>query len=119
MIIRNVTKDVRLCVRALVANTFWKRSAGMMLRPGWDELDGLLLTPCGSIHTLLMRMPIDVCFVDGRSKVVDVMAGLGPWRMAVGKRGSCSTLELPAGTLQRTGTEPGDELSFHPSIGHP
>ena len=112
LVVRNVTKDLVLCFRGFVAETIWKRSAGMMFRRSWGEIDGLLLRPCSSIHTFWMWMPIDVCFVDDRSMVVEAIPRLSPRSVAVGKRGAFATLELPAGTLERTGTGAGDRLSF-------
>ncbi|MEI7880862.1 MAG: DUF192 domain-containing protein, partial [bacterium] len=48
----------------MVADTFWKRSIGLMGKPGLKAGQGLLLSPCGSIHTCFMRFPIDIIFLD-------------------------------------------------------
>ena len=109
--IRNVTKNTMLCERASLADNFWKRAVGLMFRRTcWEDFDGLLLSPCGSIHTFGMRMEIDVCFLDREQRVLKVHVRLRPWRSAHGGRDSCATLELPAGTLERTGTSAGDHL---------
>ena len=108
--IRNLTNDKLLCERACLADNFYKRAKGLMFRRGWDGFDGLLLSPCGSIHTFCMRMKIDVCFLDAEQKIMKALASLGPWRSAHGGRESRATLELPAGTLERTGTRTGDRL---------
>jgi uncharacterized membrane protein (UPF0127 family) len=61
-----------------------------------------------------MRFPIDAVFVgrpdrDGTRRVVAVRAGLRPWRGLVPYvRGAAAVLELPAGTVERTGTVVGD-----------
>jgi len=62
--IRNLTKNTMLCEEASVADSFWKRAKGLMFQKGWEDFDGLLLSPCRSIHTFGMRMEIDVCFLD-------------------------------------------------------
>jgi uncharacterized membrane protein (UPF0127 family) len=108
--IRNVTKNSMLCERASVADSFLTRARGLMFRKTWEGFDGLLLSPCGSIHTFGMRMEIDVCFLDREEKILKALAFLRPWRSAHGGRGSYATLELPAGTLERTGTNTGDRL---------
>ena len=112
LLVRNITKETVLCVRGFVAETIWERSAGMMFRRKWGKMDGLLLRPCSSIHTFWMWMPIDVCFLDGCSRILRVVSTLAPWRVALGKRGTFATLELPSGTLERTGTVSGDQLIF-------
>lgn len=110
MIIRNVTRNRVLCARGREADTFLLRAKGLMFTRDWAGFDGLLLDPCGSIHTFCMRMAIDVCFLDKAWIVRKGRGDLGPWRVASGGRGCHSTLELPAGTLKETGTMPGDRL---------
>ena len=108
--IRNLTKNIMLCEEALVADGFWKRAKGLMFQKGWEDFDGLLLSPCRSIHTFGMRMEIDVCFLDPEHRIVKSLGFLGRWRSAQGGRHGHATLELPAGTLARTGTGTGDRL---------
>jgi uncharacterized membrane protein (UPF0127 family) len=108
--IRNLTKNIMLCEKASVADSFWKRAKGLMFRKGWENFDGLLLSPCRSIHTFGMRMEIDVCFLDPGHRIMKSLDRLGPWRSAQGGRRSHATLELPEGTLARTGTGTGDRL---------
>jgi len=108
--IRNLTKNTMLCEEASVADSFWKRAKGLMFQKGWEDFDGLLLSPCRSIHTFGMRMEIDVCFLDPEYTIMKSLEVLGPWRSAQGGRHSHATLELPAGTLARTGTGAGDRL---------
>lgn len=115
--IRNLTKESQLCERASLADSFWKRAKGLMFRTGWEDFDGLLLSPCRSIHTFGMWMAIDVCFLDPEHRVMKALDSLGPWRSAHGGRRSHATLELPAGTLERTGTRKGDRLVLE-RVGH-
>ncbi len=99
-----------------MADSFWKRAKGLMFRKGWRGLDGLLLSPCGSIHTLGMRMKIDICFLDNEHRVVKTVGSLGPWRSAHGGRNGHATLELPAGTLEQTRTGAGDLLALDQQV---
>jgi uncharacterized membrane protein (UPF0127 family) len=110
--IRNLTKNTMICEKASVADSFWKRAKGLMFQKGWEDFDGLLLSPCRSIHTFGMRMEIDVCFLDPEHMIMKSLDALGPWRSAQGGRYSHATLELPAGTLARTGTGTGDRLGL-------
>ena len=57
-------------------------------------------------------MAIDVCFISQDYRILNVAAELKPWRIAFGKKGSQTTLELPAGTLEKTNTVAGDQLAF-------
>jgi uncharacterized membrane protein (UPF0127 family) len=59
-----------------------------------------------------MRFPIDVVYVDRSERVVKVSPALKPFRMSAALRTSASVIELPSGTLERTATVPGDQLSI-------
>jgi hypothetical protein len=56
-----------------------------------------------------MKFPIDVAFLNKKRQVVKMRKSMGRWRMAMSLRAH-SVLELPAGTLERTGTAKGDQL---------
>lgn len=58
-----------------------------------------------------MRFPIDVLFLD-REGLILHGGTLPPWKLSPWVRRSTGVLELPAGTLQRTGTEAGDRISL-------
>jgi uncharacterized membrane protein (UPF0127 family) len=108
----NQTRNAMLCDRVRAADGFWRRLKGLLgtrsLHPG----DGLWITPCDSVHTLGMRYPLDVLFVDESGVVVGCCDGLNPNRFSPRFRKASGVLELPAGTLARTGTQPGDQLRF-------
>lgn len=55
----------------------------------------LLLVPCHDVHTVGMRYPIDVAFVDANGTVVKAVRGLEPGRR-VRCRSACMVLERPA-----------------------
>ena len=65
---------------------------------------------------MFMRFPIDCVFLgraapDGGREVVAVRRALPPWRGIVWYvRGAHGTLELPIGTVDRTGTAVGDRV---------
>jgi uncharacterized membrane protein (UPF0127 family) len=82
---------------------------GLLGRSGLEQKEGLLLKPCGSVHTLFMRFPIDVVFLDRDLSVVAVRPELVPWRTARA-RGAKVTLELAAGEAARLGIAPGVRL---------
>lgn len=108
----NETRAVMLSENVKVADTFLARGRGLL---GTDDPGGgLLLRPCGSVHTWFMRYPIDVIFLDGSGVVLRALGSLPPWRMAPSVRGAKAVLELRAGTVKATGTAPGDTIRLHP-----
>ena len=75
----------------------------------FDEADGLWIVPCEAIHTFGMKMPIDSIFLDKHLRVKKLRSALRPGRMAICFSAD-SVLELPAGTIVKSGTAVGDQL---------
>ncbi len=117
MTARNVTRATDLGQRIEVADGLWARFMGLMGRPGLDRGAGLWLTGNG-IHMMFMRFPIDAVFLgkpdaaDARP-VVSVHPGLKAWTGLVPLvRGAAGVLELPVGTIERSGTVVGDLVAL-------
>lgn len=92
------------------ARTPVARLRGLLGQPRLEAGEGLLIEPCNGVHMLFMGYALDVVFLDRQWRVVEVRHELRPWRIAPYVRGAYAALELPAGTLERTGTEAGDVL---------
>ena len=112
MRVRNVDRDAELGTRIGVADGWWSRSRGLLGRDALAPGEGLLLTPCRSIHMYGMRFPLDVAFLDREGTVVETYADLAPGRRTRWHRTARHALELPAGTLAATRTGPGDRLAW-------
>ncbi len=108
--LRNLTKGTVVADKLKVADTFGKRLRGLMGRSELPQGEGLMITPCNSIHTFFMRFPIDVLFIDEYLFVVHIIPSLKPYRLSPLVRTARSVVELPAGTIARSRTEPGDRL---------
>lgn len=91
-----------LAERVAVAESFSSRLKGWMFRGVPSSNEALLLPRCASVHTLFMRFPIDVVFLDGNNRVLSVREGLAPWRAAACS-GAASTLELASGRIRAAG----------------
>jgi uncharacterized membrane protein (UPF0127 family) len=82
-----------------VADTFWRRFRGLQFRRPLAPDEGLLLTPCRSIHTHWMRFPIDVAMLDRRGVVLNVLNHVRPWRLVRGCAEAYSILEAASGQI--------------------
>ena len=74
------------------------RRTGLLGKSEWPAGAALIIAPCQAVHTIGMRFPIDVMFVDRQGVVVKTRSAVGPWRMAAAWR-AFAAIELPAGTL--------------------
>lgn len=98
--------------RVMRADTFLTRLIGLLGREGLMEEEALWLSPCKGIHTMGMSFPIDVIFLDDNLKVVALREKVAPWRATRIYRAATSVLELPAGSIRRSGVEIGDQMGF-------
>ena len=115
----NAGRGAVLGTRVALADRWLPRLRGLLGRTRLDPGEGLLLTPCGSVHMLGMRFAIDVALLDADRWVVSVHPGLQPgWNLAA-RPGARYALELPAGTLAATGTVPGDRLDWQETSAGP
>jgi uncharacterized membrane protein (UPF0127 family) len=111
---------IRHPLRVRLAATFLTRLRGLLRRPPLQNAphaEGLLITRCPSVHTLFMRYPIDVAYLDHKGMVTRCVADLAPWRFSLGGRHAAHALELPAGAIRQLGIQPGHHLE-HPAFSH-
>lgn len=88
------------------------RLKGLIGRRGLADGEALLIRSCKGVHTVGMRFPIDVVFLDRDDRVVAVKEKMPPNRMSAIYLRASSALELPAGAVERSRTRPGDTLTF-------
>jgi len=107
----NRTRDTVLGAAVDVADTSAKRRTGLLKHVRLNPGEGLWIVPCESVHTFFMKFPIDLVYVDKRRKVRKVRSRVPAWRLSA-CLSAHSIVELPAGTVEQTGTQVGDELVF-------
>jgi uncharacterized membrane protein (UPF0127 family) len=82
-----------------IADTLVTQAIGLLGRSHLAPDTGLWIEPCNGIHTLAMRFPIDVLFLDKEGRALRLVSHLKPWRFCGLVRGARVVVELPAGTL--------------------
>ena len=100
-----------ISTRLRIAHSFSDRSRGFLGYDRPDQDQSLLLDPCGSIHTFGMRFALDVLFLDRHNRVLRVLTGLPPWRIAFGGWRARKTIECAAGALPLP--KPGEQLTYY------
>ncbi|MEA2555158.1 MAG: uncharacterized protein QOI60_489 [Actinomycetota bacterium] len=80
------------------------RLRGLLGRRGLPACTGMLFLNCHSIHTVGMRFGLDVVFLDGSFRAVEVRL-VPPGRWWVRRARATHILEAPAGSGLRTGDQ--------------
>ena len=99
-----------LC-QASIAKSFVARGIGLLGRRSLADDEGLLIDPCKSVHTLFMRFPIDVIYLD-QENLVTKIAAMKPFQLSIGGKGAIRALELPKNSIEKHGIQVGEVLSI-------
>jgi len=95
------------------ATSLFARMKGLLGRRGLGPDTAMLIDPCTSIHTLGMRFPIDVVFLDSRNTVTAIIAAVKPGRFWVsGGWKARRVVESEAGLLPLASIHVGDTLKI-------
>jgi uncharacterized membrane protein (UPF0127 family) len=111
MRVLNRTRNTELASRMEVADNPAKRNQGLLGRQRLSSGEGLWIIPCEAVHTFWMRFPIDLVYLDRGRQIRKLVCVVHPWRISA-CLSAHSVLELPAGTIRNTLTQPGDTLEF-------
>jgi uncharacterized protein len=100
-----LVSDARVLASAEVAADSAERRRGLLKRDGIEG--AFVIEPCKWIHTIGMRFPIDVAYLDGDGIVVKTIQ-MHRHRMGIPVWRACSVIEAEAGAFARWGLRVGD-----------
>jgi uncharacterized membrane protein (UPF0127 family) len=114
----NMTRHCCLSDGVRVADSFRSRLVGLLRETAeWTQSGaGLWIVPCCSVHTMGLRFPIDILFLDRHNVIVNQQEFLSPGRISRICWRAASVLELPPGTIARTGTAVGDQIEIRGTL---
>jgi uncharacterized membrane protein (UPF0127 family) len=111
--VRNADRDTVLGAEVEIADDWWRRLRGLLGRPPLKPGEGLLISPCRSVHMYGMKFGLDVVFISRDGRVVGLYEALAPGRLSRWHRDALHALEVPPGTIATSQTRLGDHLSWH------
>ncbi len=112
MPIVNTTKGINLQQRVTVAGNFFARLVGLLGTVKPDPQKAFYIDPCMGLHTLGMKYPIDVVFLNSERKVIKLLPNLSPNRITRIMLSAKCAIELPPNTLSRDLFQIGDQLKI-------
>lgn len=87
-----------------------ERAVGFLPRAAIAPEEGLWFEGCGAIHTVGMRTPLDVVFLDAELRVLRAEGRVAPHRLYVGARRARVVAEFGPGFLAANRLQPGEPL---------
>jgi uncharacterized membrane protein (UPF0127 family) len=112
-VIKNTTKKTVIAKYCKKRRNIFAKTFGLMLKNNIAPLMFIFrrekIVP---IHTLLVRKPIDLVYLDRQMEVVDLKEHLLPYRFYTPKARAMYVLELPAGFISKSRTAVGDLVNF-------
>lgn len=99
--------DTRVLASANLARTRRERRRGMKDFP--DASLPLVIQPCNWVHSIGMRFPVDVVYLDADDAIVDI-ALLKPGRVALPRRRAARVIETQPNACRHWGLAMGDVI---------
>ena len=113
--IMNVTKDKVLVQNCMMADNFFGRLVGLMGKKILSTDEGMLISPCKSVHTFFMRFDVDIIFVDRNFEVVKIIKNVKPWKFSPYIKSARHIVEIASrvtnSELRSEKVEVGDKLN--------
>ena len=110
----NKTKETFLAYQVTIADSIRSRLVGLLGKRSLDPESGLWIVPSCGVHTLGMRFPIDVIFLNEELRVVHLCESVRPFSVTRLCLQAESVLELPVRTICKSRTQIGDDLILAP-----
>jgi uncharacterized membrane protein (UPF0127 family) len=104
-----LVSDGRVLASTDVTHTRRDRRRGLL---GRDEVEGaLVLQPCRWVHTVGMRFPLDIAYLDAEGMVLKTLH-MAPYRVGIPVPRARCVVEAQAGAFARWGLRVGDVIEI-------
>ncbi len=100
-----------LFTQVRIPQGFYHNAKGLLGEAQLKENTGMLFKRCSNIHMFGMKMPLDIIFLASDGRIIKCVNSLQPWKVS-GCLGSSMTLELPKGSIEKTGLKQSMKLEI-------
>ncbi len=113
-LVRNATTGRVLAWRVRRADGWFERAVGFLPRTRIAPEEGLWFERCHAVHTLGMRVPIDMVFLDKENRVVRIEPNVLPHKLMVTAKHAHTVAEFGPGFVAANPLNVGDRLEIEP-----
>jgi uncharacterized membrane protein (UPF0127 family) len=114
-LVREAASGRVLAGRVRRADGWLERTLGFLPRARIDPDEGLWFARCRAVHTLGMRVRLDIVFLDRDGRVLRIAAAVPPGRWHVGEPGADAVAEFAAGFAAARALAVGAVLVLEPA----
>lgn len=111
-LVRDADSKRVLAWRVRRCDGWLERMLGFLPRDAIAPEEGLWFDGCAAIHTLGMRVPLDVVFLDADQRVVKTVPHVPPHKLYVGAGRAHAVAEFGPGFLRANPLREGDKLEL-------
>ncbi len=108
----NLSKDIILLENVSIAKSFFSRLKGLLGKTDLSEGEGIVIKPCNAIHTMGMKFPIDVAFIDKNNEVIKVIREIPPGKFSPIVKKSVYVIESRENEFNERRLSIGDKLEI-------
>jgi len=95
-----------------IAESFYEKLVGLLKDKVLDSQQGLLLNGCKQVHTIGMKFPIDVIFLNKEGVILHFENNMLPRQMSKYIKRAFYCLELKSGAIQEHDLKLNDHIEF-------
>jgi uncharacterized membrane protein (UPF0127 family) len=114
--VRDVVTGRVLAARVRRADGWLERTLGFLPRSAIAADEGLWIPRCRAVHSLGMRVRLDVVFVDRDGRVLRIAEAVPPGRWQVGESRADAVAEFAAGFAAANALAVGTVLALEPAV---
>lgn len=107
------SKKIILVDNVYNANNIIKRTVGLLGRKSLAPENGLLISPCNSIHSIGMKFEFDAVFLDKKGQIVYIIEKMKPFKVSKIVFKAVKVLELAGGTVEKFALKVDDIIEFN------
>lgn len=104
--------DIIIAQNIQKADSFIKRTVGLLNKKSLTLEEGLLFEKCNSIHSFGMKFDFDAIYLDNDNKVVGLIENIKPNRIMPIVFKAKKVLETTSGFVQKHNIQIGDKITF-------
>lgn len=108
----NGNNGQRLAKRLHTVESMYGQWLKLVKRMQWKQGEARLIRECKWPHLLLQRDPMDVIYLNEADIVIGMEFNTKRYKLRRRMNQAVSVLEVPPGTIARTGTQVGHEIRY-------